>query len=133
MVYKDLVDKVTPKENRWRNALVAFLSGGVIGAISQILVQFFGPEAMLVTWIVVASILTGFGVFDSIVDRFRMGVIIPITGFSHSVTSASLEYKKEGFVTGIGANCFKLAGSVLLYGIVASAIMAGIRGVLCLL
>ena len=133
MSYQELVNKLTPKENIYKNGVIAFLSGGVIGAISEILGRCFGPEMMLVIWIVLAGILTGLGVFDSIVEHFKLGVIIPITGFSHSLTSASLEYKKEGLVTGIGANCFKLAGSVILYGIISATILAGIRGVLCLL
>ena len=104
-----------------------------MGAISHLLVSCFDVQTMLVIWIVLSSILTGFGVFDSLVDKLKMGIVIPITGFSHSVTSASLEYKKEGLVTGIGANYFKLAGSVILYGIVSAAILAGLRGLLCLL
>lgn len=133
MKYQDLVKQLTPKENRWKNSIVAFLSGGTIGAISHLLVVCFSVEIMLIIWIILAAILTGFGVFDNIVDFLKMGIVIPITGFSHSVTASSLEYKKEGFVTGIGANYFKLAGSVILYGMVSAAIFAGIRGVLCLL
>ena len=132
MTYSELVKKMTPKENKWKNAFQAFISGGIIGVISEIIVSFTSPTCMLITWIVIASIITGFGVFDDIVDKFKMGVIIPITGFAHSVTAASLEYKREGFVTGIGSNYFKLAGSVILYGIVTSAILAFIRGLIWL-
>lgn len=132
MTYSELVKKMTPKENKWKNAFQAFISGGIIGVISEIIVSFTSPTCMLITWIVIASIITGFGVFDDIVDKFKMGVIIPITGFAHSVTAASLEYKREGFVTGIGSNYFKLAGSVILYGIVTAAILAFIRGLIWL-
>lgn len=132
MEYKELVKNMTPQENKWKNCLIAFLSGGTIGAISEILVSCFGVDWMLIIWIIVAALLTGFGVFDDIVDKFKMGAIIPITGFSHSLSSATLEYKKEGLITGIGANYFKLAGSVILYGIVSSALFAGIRGLLWL-
>lgn len=132
MTYKELVKKMTPKENKWKNAFQAFISGGIIGAVSEVIVSFTSPTCMLITWIFLASIITGFGVFDDIVDKFKMGVIIPITGFAHSVTSASLEYKREGFVTGIGSNYFKLAGSVILYGIVSASIFAFIRGMLWL-
>ena len=132
MTYKELVKKMTPKENKWKNAFKAFISGGIIGAVSEVIVSFTSPTCMLITWIFLASIITGFGVFDDIVDKFKMGVIIPITGFAHSVTSASLEYKREGFVTGIGSNYFKLAGSVILYGIVSASIFAFIRGMLWL-
>lgn len=130
MKYKELVDNLTPKEQRLKHAIIAFLSGGVVGAISEVLVSCFDVEIMLVFWIVLASLLTGLGFFDDIVEKLRMGIVIPITGFSHSITSSSLEYKKEGLITGIGANFMKLAGSVILYGIVSAAILAAIRGVL---
>lgn len=130
MSYQELVDSVTPKENKWKNLIVAFLSGGVVGAISQIFVSLFDTNIMLIIWIVIASILTGMTVFDDMVDKFKMGVIIPITGFSHSVTSASLDYKHEGLVTGIGSNYFKLAGSVILYGIVSATVFALLRSII---
>ena len=133
MNYKNLVESLTPKENRLKNMLIAFLSGGTIGAISEILVKCFSVEYMLVIWIVLASFLTGLGVFDDIVDKFKMGVIIPITGFSHSVTSSSLEYKNEGLITGIGSNYFKLAGSVILYGILSASVLALVKGLIWLL
>lgn len=132
MSYSDLVEKVTPKENSFQNIIYAFVSGGIIGAISEVVVSLLGVEVMLVVWIILAGILTGMGVMDDFVDKFRMGIIIPITGFSHSVTSASLEYKYDGFITGIGSNYFKLAGSVILYGIISSSILLVIRGLLWL-
>lgn len=133
MDYKKLVDDMTPQENKWKNIFISFIVGGIIGSISEILVKCFSPEIMLVIWIVVASLLTGLSVFDNLVDRFKMGVIIPITGFSHSVTSASLDYKNEGLITGIGSNYFKLAGSVILYGIVSASILSLLKGLLWLL
>ncbi len=130
MNYQNIVKNITPKEKRLENAIAAFISGGLIGSMSEILVSSLGVDAMLIAWIVAASLLTGLGKFDTIVDYLKMGVIIPITGFAHSVSSASLEYKEEGFITGIGANFLKLAGSVILYGIVAASILALVR---CLL
>lgn len=88
---------------------------------------------MLIVWIVASSLLTGLGKFDTIVDYLKMGVIIPITGFAHSVSASSLEYKSEGFITGIGANYMKLAGSVILYGIIAATILALVRCLLWLI
>ncbi len=130
MSYQELVKSVTPKENKWKNLIVAFLSGGVIGAVSQVLVSALGVEYMMVIWIVLASILTGMGVFDDMVDKFKMGVIIQTTGFAHSITASAIDYKSEGFVTGIGSNCFKLAGSVIIYGIISAAVLALVRGIL---
>ena len=130
MEYKKLVESLTPKENRIKNMIVAFFSGGIIGIIANQLSLYFDTDWMLVFWIALSSVLTGLGVFDDLVDFFKMGIIIPITGFSHSVTASSLEYKREGLITGIGSNYFKLAGSVILYGLVSAAILALIRGML---
>lgn len=130
--YSKLVEEVTPKENKWKNVIYAFISGGLIGSASELLVYFFNSEIMITIWIVIASILTGMGIMDNFVEKFKMGIVIPITGFSHSVTSSSLDYKYDGFITGIGSNFFKLAGSVILYGIVASTILLIIKGILCL-
>lgn len=131
--YKKLVDRITPHEKKFKNFLIAFFSGGIIGLISDVIVSLSSIEVMLLVWIVISSLLTGFGVFDDIVEKFKMGVIIPITGFSHSVASSTIEYKREGLITGMGANYFKLAGSVILYGIVSAAILALIKEGLCLL
>lgn len=130
MTYEELVNSMTPKENKWKNLITAFISGGVIGALSEVIASQTSVDCMLIVWIFISSIITGFGVMDEIVDKFKMGVIIPITGFAHSITAASIEYKREGLVTGIGSNYFKLAGSVILYGIVASAVFATLRGLL---
>lgn len=133
MDYNNLVKSLTPKEKSLKNVLIAFLSGGVIGSISEVLVSCFNVDTMLIVWIFVASLLTGLCIFDDLADIFKMGVIIPITGFSHSVTSSMLEYKREGLITGLGSNYFKLAGSVILYGILSAGILAFIRGLLWIL
>ena len=74
-----------------------------------------------------ASLFTSLGFFDKWVAWAKAGLIIPITGFAHSMMSAALEYKKEGFVTGIGANMFKLAGTVIIFGVVSSYLFGFIR------
>ena len=82
---------------------------------------------MLVTLIFIACLLTALGVFDSLVSICRCGLIIPITGFAHSMMSAGIEYKREGPIYGIGSNVFKLAGSVILYGVVSAWFFGLIR------
>ena len=82
---------------------------------------------VILTLIILASLLTAFGVFDTIMSKLKSAVLIPITGFAHSMTSAAMEYRKEGFVLGIGANIFKLAGTVILYGIVSVYVFGIIR------
>ncbi len=127
--YKKIVDSNTPKPDKLVNALVSFFVGGALGAVSELLLRCYAlwldmprKEAgvlVILTLIAIASILTALGVFDVAVAKVRSALIIPITGFAHSMTSAALEYKNEGLVLGIGANIFKLAGTVILYGVVA--------------
>ena len=135
--YVELVEKHTPKEDIVKNATVSFLAGGVLGVLSELLLRgymmwFSLPRkeagvVVILTLIVIASILTAFGVFDQCVSKLKSALIIPITGFAHSMTSAALEYRKEGMVLGIGANIFKLAGTVILYGIVSVYVFGIIR------
>ena len=82
---------------------------------------------VILTLIILWWVLTAIGCFDFLVQKFKSALIIPITGFAHSMTSAALEYKNEGLVLGIGANIFKLAGTVILYGVVAVYIFGLIR------
>ena len=135
--YKDIVNYNTPKENTLLNALVAFISGGVMGLIGNFLVNFYSsmlsiPTSdasvfMIITLIFFGCLFTALGFFDEWVRFCKCGLIIPITGFAHSMMSASLEYKKEGLITGIGANMFKLAGTVIIYGVVSAYIFGLIR------
>lgn len=135
--YKMIVDENTPKEDRLKNSFIAFIVGGILGAGGELLLRFYmmwldlprKESGILVTlsFVAVASILTALGVFDVLVSKVKAALIIPITGFAHSMTSAALEYKNEGLVLGIGANIFKLAGSVILYGVVSVYIFGLVR------
>ena len=128
--YQKLVISKKPRESRFQNALIAFLSGGSLGLlceiISTLLVMRFGISKMVsysiicLLMIMLASLFTSLAFFDDWVTKLKCGLIIPTTGFAHSVTSSALEFKKDGLVTGLGANLFKLAGSVILYGIVSA-------------
>lgn len=132
--YKKIVDRLTPKENKSKNAIVAFVVGGLIGVIAElcvnVLIECFAMargDAYMWTCILViliSCLLTSLGFFDNWVTKAKAGLILPTTGFAHSVTSAALDYKRDGFITGVGANFFKLAGSVILYGIVSAFILA---------
>lgn len=136
-LYDKLVLEHTPKEKRLENAVIAFLIGGVMGVIGELLIEFYGyylhisrsdaSVFMIITLIFLASLFTALGFFDKWVKFAKCGLIIPITGFAHSMTSAAIEYKREGFVTGLGANMFKLAGTVILYGVVSAYIFGLIR------
>lgn len=135
--YQKLVDKHMPTETRVQNAVIAFLIGGLIGALGQLLIEFYSyyldistkdaSSFMLVTLIFFASLFTALGFFDKWVTFAKCGLIIPITGFAHSMASAGIEYKKEGPIYGLGSNIFKLAGSVILYGVVSAWFFGMIR------
>lgn len=135
--YNSIVNKHTPKEDRLKNSFIVFFTGGIIGVLSELLLNCYSvwlslPRKesgilVILTWIIIASLLTAFGVFDLLVRIFKSALLIPITGFAHSMTSAALDYKTEGLVLGIGANIFKLAGSVILYGVVSVYIFGLLR------
>ena len=127
--YEKIANKHKASEDRMGNAVIAFLSGGFIGLLGEGIIEVFctyfhmsrneASTFMIVIFIFIASLCTALGFFDKWVTFCKCGLIIPITGFAHSMTSAALEYKTEGFVLGIGANIFKLAGTVILYGVVS--------------
>ena len=135
--YNALVEKHTPKPNVVKNAIMTFICGGILGSLSELLLEGYSmwfnlPRKesgvlVILTLITIASILTALGIFDTLVTKVKAALIIPITGFAHSMTSAALEYKNEGLVLGIGANIFKLAGTVILYGVVSVYIFGLIR------
>ena len=138
--YKKLVTKHSPKEPRLKNILVAFFVGGTVGFIGEFLIfilqESFGMSVSLAgiwTCLIIigaSSLLTALGFFDNWVSKCKCGLIIPTTGFAHSVTSSALDYKKDGLITGLGSNFFKLAGSVILYGIISSFILVIVRVVI---
>lgn len=131
--YKKLVKKHTPKEDRLKNGLTAFIFGGLLGVLAEAVAQLLryafnlsileATTWMMIIFIFSACLLTALGIFDKLVSVIKAALIIPITGFAHSVTSAALDYKQDGFITGIGSNCFKLAGSVILYGVISAFIL----------
>ena len=135
--YKKIVDKYTPDEPRFRNALIAFIIGGLMGVLGNFLVEFYSSTFdlsskdasvfMIITLVFLGCFLTCLGFFDKWVGFAKCGLIIPITGFAHAMMSAALEYRKEGLVTGLGANMFKLAGSVIIFGVVSAYIFGLLR------
>ena len=134
----ELIAKEHQAENpKLKNAVIAFLIGGLIGMLGEGLIELLcnifhmsrnnAGTIMIVIMIFIASLSTALGFFDKLVTKFKCGLLIPITGFAHSMTSAALDYKREGPIYGIGSNIFKLAGSVILYGIVAAWFFGMIR------
>ena len=135
--YKELYQKHIPKENRLFNGLTAFIVGGFMGVLGQLLIDIYSyyldipskdaATFMIITLVFLGCLLTSLGFFDKIVTWCRCGLIVPITGFAHSMMSAALEYKREGMVTGLGASMFKLAGSVIIFGVVSAYLFGLLR------
>ncbi|MCC0681410.1 stage V sporulation protein AC [Clostridioides sp. ES-S-0005-03] len=133
--YKKYVDQISPKPTYLKNYTIAFIVGGIICMIGQAISDLYmkvggldklgASSATSITLIFIGAFLTGLGVYDLIGKRAGAGSIIPITGFANSIVSPAMEYKREGYVLGVGANLFKIAGPVLVYGI-GSSILCGI-------
>ena len=131
--YLKLVSDITPKTNEKRSLLSSFLVGGFICSIGQFIRYFFmlvfkmhGDElasATSVVLIFLGVLLTGLGVYDRIGKRAGGGSIVPITGFANSVASPAMEFASEGFVYGLAAKMFVVAGPIIVYGVSASAIV----------
>lgn len=129
-----LIKKYTPKSNIAKDMLLAFIFGGIICALGEGLVLLFSSfgiddktSSLLTTlsFIFIASLLTGFGIFDRIGRIAGAGTLVPVTGFSNSVTSEAMDSSSEGFILGVGAKIFTVAGPVILYGI-CSGVVYGI-------
>ncbi len=135
--YEVIADRHKAIENKAWNAFVSFLSGGALGFFAEVIIELLcryfsfsradASTIMLVLFIFVASLFTALGFFDKWVSTFKCGLLIPITGFAHSMTSSALDYRNEGPIYGIGSNMFKLAGNVILYGIVSAWFFGTIR------
>ena len=134
--YKKLLEERKLKKKYLKNGLFAFLFGGIISLLGQILIEVFkyfkveekeSITLMLMTIIFLAILLSAFGIYDKIGQVARCGTIIPISGFANSMASSSMEYKPEGFILGVGANTFKLAGTVVVFGVFSAFIVATIK------
>ncbi len=127
--YQQLVEQKSPKTPLFRNMVVAFIVGGLICILGQILINYFidrgmnlqdarGAETVILVFL--AALFTGLGWYDRLGEFAGAGSIVPITGFANSIVSPAMEFKREGYVLGVGARMFTVAGPVLVYGTVIS-------------
>ena len=130
--FKVITDETKPKPKILSNCVKAFLVGGAICTIGEVIMkilerfQYSIEETSALTSIImvfIGALLTGVGIYDKIASFAGAGSIVPITGFSNSVTAPAIEFKKEGFVFGVAAKMFTIAGPVLVYGIGSSVII----------
>ena len=135
--YDKLIKKHIKEEDIFKNMIIAFISGGLIGILGEFLTKFFIKyincnlsDAYLLTFttfIIIGSVLTGLGIFDKVLSICKCGLIVPSTGFANTMTSSAMDSKSEGYIRGIGSNIFKLTGSIILYGILFGIIFGFIR------
>ncbi|MFD1018556.1 stage V sporulation protein AC [Thalassobacillus hwangdonensis] len=135
--YSKTIKAYQPKPNYVMNCLKAFVVGGLICVLGEALMQFYihvfdfseknAANPTVTTLILLSSILTGIGVYDKLGQFAGAGSAVPVTGFANSITSAALEHKSEGIVLGVATNMFKLAGSVIAFGVVAAYVFGMLR------
>ncbi|WAA13084.1 stage V sporulation protein AC [Fervidibacillus halotolerans] len=135
--YEKIQKKHEAKRPLLRNCIVAFFVGGLISMIGQGITYFYiyffnftektASNPTVATMIFLSMLLTGFGVYDRLGQFAGAGSAVPVTGFGNAVISAAIEHRSEGFVLGVGSNMFKLAGSVILFGVFSAFVVALIK------
>lgn len=129
--YKKYVEKTDVKSNAAADCLWAFVTGGLICTLGQLLGNLYASlgaaeqsakTMATVTLVFAAAVLTAIGIFDDIAKRAGAGTLVPITGFANAVVSPAMEFKSEGFVMGTGAKLFSVAGPVIAFGSLAGVI-----------
>ena len=130
--YEEYVKQKTPVSNLWKNMAKAFLVGGAICVLGQVIMNYCKGQGLdketAGSWtslilVLFSVILTGFNVYGKLAQWGGAGALVPITGFANSVAAPAIEYKKEGQVFGIGCKIFTIAGPVILYGIFTSWVL----------
>ena len=129
--YGKLVADIAPKSPVLRDCLNAFWIGGLICAIGQVIMNGYtalglpkddAGTATSMTLVALSALLTGFSLYDNIAKHAGAGTLVPITGFANAISSAAIEFKTEGFILGVGAKMFTIAGPVIVYGVSASVV-----------
>jgi stage V sporulation protein AC len=130
--YLDYVEKKSPKSKLARNTVRAFAVGGLICVVGQFVSNALMAQGLdkdtagsltVLIMVFIGAFLTGINIYDDIGRFAGAGSIVPITGFANSIVSPAMEFKSEGYVTGVGARMFFIAGPVLVYGISASVVV----------
>ena len=129
--YGALVARMAPKSPMWRDCLNAFWIGGLICVVGQIFTNCYGAwglekqdagTAASMTLVALSALLTGLSVYDDIAKHAGAGTLVPITGFANAIAAPAVEFKTEGFVLGVGAKMFTIAGPVIVYGLAARVV-----------
>ena len=129
--YGKLVREMSPPSPMWGDCLKAFLAGGLICTLGQVFVNWYsrlgfekadaGTLASM-TLVALSAVLTGLSLYANIAKHAGAGTLVPITGFANSISAPAVEFKTEGFILGVGAKMFTIAGPVIVYGVSASVV-----------
>ena len=140
--YGKLVEEISPKSPMGKDCLGAFVVGGIICSIGQFFINYYtklgldkdaAGTAASMTLVVISAILTGLSLYDNLAMFAGAGTLVPITGFANSIAAPAVEFKTEGFILGVGAKMFTIAGPVIVYGVSASVVYGFIYWITTLL
>ena len=127
--YSQLISELSPKSPMVKDCVMAFLVGGLICTLGQVFINWYSslglPEkeastAASMSLVALSALLTGLSVYDNIAKHAGAGTLVPITGFANAVSAPAVEFQTEGFILGVGAKMFTIAGPVIVYGVSAS-------------
>lgn len=129
--YARLVSEMAPKSPIWKDCINAFWIGGLICTIGQLFINAYtalglektdASTAASMSLVALSALLTGLSLYDDIAKHAGAGTLVPITGFANAITAPAVEFKTEGFILGVGAKMFTIAGPVIVYGVSASVV-----------
>lgn len=136
--YNSVLQEVQPKQPIVKHALSAFVVGGAICLIGQLVLDFFSSfqsdmnmrvASTLTFMILLGAVATDIGIYDILGEISGMGAAVPITGFSNTIVAAALDFKREGWISGLGCKMLYIAGPVLIYGIVSGFFVGLIKSI----
>ena len=129
--YGKLVQKLSPNSPMWKDCIWAFVVGGLICTLGQLIMNGYlalgmvkdnASTATAMTLVALSALFTGLSLYDNLAKHAGAGTLVPITGFANSVAAPAVEFKTEGFILGVGAKMFTIAGPVIVYGVAASVV-----------
>lgn len=134
--YEDMVNQIKPKPTIVKNCIWAFMVGGMICTLGQVIMNFFKAQglsqldagsAAAVVLVFLAALFTGLGWYDVLGKHAGAGSIVPITGFANAIVASAMEFKREGYIFGVGARIFSVAGPTLVFGFAVSVVIGLIK------
>ena len=129
--YQQIVEEMSPKSPMGKDCFWAFIVGGLICTIGQVFLNFYknmgldqdaAGTATSMSLVALSALLTGLSLYDNLAKHAGAGTLVPITGFANAIAAPAVEFKTEGFILGVGAKMFTIAGPVIVYGVSASVV-----------